>query len=122
MERLLITEQAKNTIDQLKAVHGELIFHQSGGCCDGSAPICLPKEEFLINETDVWIGHIHSCNFYMSQDQFKYWQSTQLTLDAVEGRATGFSLEASIGLHFIIKSRLCTPEELEQLSPTRLGK
>jgi uncharacterized protein (DUF779 family) len=122
IQRLLITDKAKQTIDQLKAKHGELIFHQSGGCCDGSSPICLPKDEFLINEMDVWIGKIHDCNFYMSKDQFDYWKSTQLTLDVAEGRGASFSLEISTGVYFVIKSRLFSPEEMEQLSPIRFGE
>jgi uncharacterized protein (DUF779 family) len=122
IQRLLITKKAKQTIDQLRAKHGELIFHQSGGCCDGSSPICLLKDEFLINEMDVWLGKIHGCNFYMSKDQFDYWKSTQLTLDATEGRGASFSLEISIGVYFVIKSRLFSSEEMEQLSPIRFGE
>ncbi|CAA6824666.1 MAG: UDP-glucose 4-epimerase [uncultured Aureispira sp.] len=121
IQRLLITNEAASTIDTLTAEHGELIFHQSGGCCDGSSPICLPKEDFLINEMDVWLGKIHGCNFYMSKDQFDYWESTQLTLDATKGRGASFSLEISLGVYFVIKSRLFSPEEMEQLSPIRFG-
>lgn len=122
IQRLLITNKAKQIIDELRAKHGELIFHQSGGCCDGSSPICLPKDDFLINEMDVWLGNIHDCNFYMSKDQFDYWKNTQLTLDATEGRGASFSLEISTGVYFVIKSRLFSPEEIEQLSPIRFGE
>lgn len=120
--RILITDKAKHIINQLKAKHGEIIFHQSGGCCDGSSPICLPKGELMLNDIDVWIGRIHDCDFYMSQDQFQYWESTQLTLDIKEGRGASFSLEIPMGIYFIIQSRLFLPKEMEQLTPIRLGE
>lgn len=122
IQRVLITDEAKNTIDQLRERHGALIFHQSGGCCDGSSPICLPKEEFMLNEMDVWLGNVHNCDFYMSKDQFEYWKSTQLTLDVTEGRGASFSLEITMGIYFVIKSRLFSPEEIKTLSPIRLGE
>lgn len=121
IKRVLITTEAEKVIDLLKAEHGELMFHQSGGCCDGSAPMCFPKGELLINEIDVWLGNVHGCNFFMSNDQFKYWEHTQLTLDVVKGRGASFSLEVPLGIRFIIKSRLYSEDEMNRLIPIRQG-
>ncbi|MEL6390866.1 MAG: DUF779 domain-containing protein [Bacteroidota bacterium] len=121
IERILVTQAAKDVIDQLRAEHGPLMFHQSGGCCDGSSPMCFPKGELMINEMDVWLGVIHDCNFYMSSDQFEYWKHTQLTVDVVPGRGASFSLEIPLGIRFVIKSRLYDDEEMSQLSPVQLG-
>jgi len=76
----------------------------------------------MINETDVWLGIIHGCNFYMSQDQFEYWKHTQLTVDVVQGRGASFSLEIPMGIRFVIKSRLFSDEEVNQLQPIRFGE
>ncbi|GAB5554829.1 MAG: DUF779 domain-containing protein [Saprospiraceae bacterium] len=119
--RVLITEAAKQVIDQLRERNGPLMFHQSGGCCDGSAPMCFAVGEFYINDTDVRLGEVHGCEFYMSKDQFNYWQHTQLNLDVTEGRGASFSLEIPMGIRFIIKSRLFTEEELANLEPVKLG-
>lgn len=121
IERVLISEEAKKVIEQLREQHGELMFHQSGGCCDGSSPMCFPKGELMINEMDVWLGTIHGCEFYMSQDQFEYWKHTQLTVDVVPGRGASFSLEIPLGIRFVIKSRLFTDEEFIALIPVRKG-
>lgn len=115
VERIRITNGAKRVIDSLREQHGPLMFHQSGGCCDGSSPMCLPKGELMLNYTDVYLGTIHDCGFYMSADQFQYWKHTQLTVDIVKGRGSSFSLEIPLGLRFIIKSRIFTKEELKQL-------
>lgn len=122
IERVLITEAAKKVIDQLRGQHGELMFHQSGGCCDGSAPMCFPKGELMLNDTDVWLGEIHGCQFYMSKDQFEYWKHTQLTVDVVEGRGASFSLEIPLGIRFLIKSRLYSEEEAKDLQPIHYGE
>ncbi|HMQ46752.1 MAG TPA: DUF779 domain-containing protein [Saprospiraceae bacterium] len=119
--RVLVTEAAREVIDELRTVHGELMFHQSGGCCDGSSPMCFPKGELMLNETDVWLGNIHGCDFYMSKDQFEYWQHTQLTIHLVKGRGASFSLEIPLGLRFVTQSRLFSEEEMEQLEAIRLG-
>ncbi|MDY8135870.1 DUF779 domain-containing protein [Aquimarina sp. 2201CG5-10] len=119
--RVTITEAAKAVIDTLRSTHGELMFHQSGGCCDGSSPMCFPKGELMINETDVWLGNVHGCDFYMSADQFEYWKHTQLTVDVVEGRGSSFSLEIPMGIRFVIKSRLYTEKEVNQLTPIHIG-
>lgn len=120
-QRVLITEAAKQVIDQLRQEHGALMFHQSGGCCDGSSPMCFPEGELMLNEMDVWLGEVHNCGFYMSQDQFEYWKHTQLTVDVVPGRGASFSLEIPLGIRFVIKSRLFTDEELAKRSPIRYG-
>ncbi|MEM9544629.1 MAG: DUF779 domain-containing protein [Bacteroidota bacterium] len=119
--RVLITKEATKIVTQLKTEHGALMFHQSGGCCDGSSPMCFPEGELMINETDVWLGRIADCNFFMSQDQFEYWEHTQLTVDVVEGRGASFSLEIPLGIRFVIKSRLFKDEEMTQLIPVRNG-
>lgn len=113
--RVLITDEAKRVVDTLREEHGPLMFHQSGGCCDGSSPMCFEDGELMINETDVYLGTIHNCKFYMSKDQFEYWKHTQLTVDVVKGRGSSFSLEIPLGLRFLIKSRMFTAEELESL-------
>ncbi|MFD0862025.1 DUF779 domain-containing protein [Sungkyunkwania multivorans] len=110
--RVTITEDAKRVVDELRSTHGPLMFHQSGGCCDGSSPMCLPEGELLINETDVHLGTIHDCDFYMSSDQYEYWKHTHLTIDVTKGRGASFSLEIPMGLRFVTKSRLFT--EIEQ--------
>ncbi len=120
--RILVSDKAKAMIDELRAEHGPLMFHQSGGCCDGSSPMCFPKGELMINETDVWLGTIHGCNFYMSSDQFEYWKHTQLTVDVVPGRGSSFSLEIPKGIRFVIQSRLFNEEEANNLEAIRYGE
>lgn len=112
MARIAITKEATQVIDNLRAKYGELMFHQSGGCCDGSAPMCFEVGELMLNETDIKLGEIHGCEFYMSRDQFEYWKHTHLTLDVVPGRGASFSLEIPMGVRFIIKSRLLQPNEI----------
>lgn len=121
-QRILASDKAKALIDELKAEHGDIIFHQSGGCCDGSSPMSFPKGELMINETDVWLGNVHSCDFYMAKDQFEYWQHTQLLLDVVPGRGASFSLEIPKGVRFVIKSRLFSEGEEKNLVPIRYGE
>ncbi|MBF8962340.1 DUF779 domain-containing protein [Pontibacter sp. FD36] len=115
LERVKITEEAKKVIDELRAKHGSLMFHQSGGCCDGSQPMCFEEGEFKTGDSDVLLGQVYGCNFYMNRDQFEYWKHTQLTLDVVPGRGSSFSLEIPLGLRFHIRSRIFTDEEMEQL-------
>ncbi|MBU2947189.1 DUF779 domain-containing protein [Zobellia uliginosa] len=116
-KRVLVTDEAKTVIEQLKQTHGELMFHQSGGCCDGSAPMCFSKGELMLNETDVWLGNIADCDFYMAKDQFEYWKHTQLTIDITKGRGASFSLEIPLGIRFIVRSRLFSEEEAIDLEP-----
>lgn len=111
MKRVEITEKAIEIVKQLKAKHGDLIFHQSGGCCDGSAPMIFEKGDMYLDESDVLLGEVEGVNFYMNQDQFEYWKHTHLTVDITEGRGASFSLEIPLGLRFIIHSRLLTKEE-----------
>jgi hypothetical protein len=108
-------------IDRLRAIHGPVMFHQSGGCCDGSSPMCFPIGEFKVGASDVLLGEVDEAPFYMSSAQWEYWKHTHLTLDVVPGRAAGFSLEAPEGIRFVIHSRLFTEEEEQDLAPIRTG-
>ena len=121
-ERVEITEKAAELVDRLREQHGDLTFHQSGGCCDGSSPMCFQKGDFRIGSRDVMLGEIHGCPFYMSADQFEYWKHTHLTIDVTEGRGSSFSLEIPLGLRFVTKSRLFTKEEKKALRPVRVGE
>ncbi|PZR21345.1 MAG: DUF779 domain-containing protein [Flavobacterium psychrophilum] len=118
-KRIDITPQAVALIAELKERYGELMFHQSGGCCDGSQPMCFEKGDFKLGYSDVCLGTLEGCEFWMSKDQFEYWQHTHLTLNAVEGRGASFSLEIPLGKRFIIESRLFTEEETKDLEPLR---
>jgi uncharacterized protein len=109
--RVLATDAALDLIAKLKAKHGPLMFHQSGGCCDGSSPMCYPDGDLLVGDNDVRLGEIGGCPFYMSAPQFEYWKHTQLTIDVVPGRGGMFSLEGPEGLRFLTRSRLFTDEE-----------
>lgn len=115
--RVSLTTAAFDLIEDLKKAHGELMFHQSGGCCDGSQPMCFEKGDFRLGASDVCLGEIAGCGFWMSKDQFEYWKHTHLTIDAVDGRGASFSLEIPYGKRFITKSRLFTEEEAEDLTP-----
>ncbi len=115
VRRVLITEQATKVLRGLVAVHGSLLFHQSGGCCDGSAPMCFPRGEFRVGERDVRLGDVDGTPFYMGGDQFEYWKHTQLTADVVPGRGSGFSVEAPFGLRFLIRSRVFDAAETLEL-------
>ena len=119
--RVDATETALDLLTRLVGVHGPVLFHQSGGCCDGSSPMCFPLGEFRIGSSDVCLGHVDGAPFYMSGPQFEYWKHTHLTLDAVPGRGAGFSLEAPEGVRFLIRSRLFTDDELGALPPVWIG-
>ncbi|CAA9217787.1 MAG: FIG00388605: hypothetical protein [uncultured Cytophagales bacterium] len=119
--RVQITPAAAEVIDKLRAGHGELMFHQSGGCCDGSSPMCFPKGEFIIGESDVWLGSVHGCAFFMSEEQYQYWQHTQLTIDVTPGRGASFSLEIPLGIRFLIRSRMFTDAERDNLTAVQAG-
>ena len=106
-DRLAVTPAALDLIARLREEHGELMFHQSGGCCDGSAPMCFPAGDLMVDDdNDVLLGEVAGCPFYMSTFQYQYWRHTHLTLDVTEGRGSSFSLEIPLGLRFIIRSRL----------------
>lgn len=119
--RVKVSPEAAAIIDSLRAKHGPLMFHQSGGCCDGSSPMCYPKGEFIVGGADVWLGEIAGCDFFMARDQFEYWKHTELTIDVVPGRGASFSLEIPLGLRFVTKSRVFTFDESENLIETRPG-
>jgi len=122
MNRIDITPAAVEVINKLRAQHGPLMFHQSGGCCDGSSPMCYTNGEFIIGQSDVWLGQIEGCDFWMSEDQFDYWKHTHLTVDVTPGRGASFSLEIPLGVRFLIRSRLFDENELEHLAPVRTGQ
>lgn len=111
VSRIDSTEVANHLIDQLRAKYGALMFHQSGGCCDGSAPMCYGKDEFLLGSNDVELGEVHGVKFYMSLSQFSYWEHTHLTLDAIPGMGGQFSYDNGTGMRFHIRSRLYSDEE-----------
>ena len=117
--RVEITPKATEIVERLKGQHGALLFHQSGGCCDGSAPMCYPAAEFKVGGNDVKLGEIGGAPFYMDADQFEYWKHTQLIIDVVPGRGQGFSLEAPEGLRFLTRSRVFTDEEADALAAAR---
>jgi uncharacterized protein len=114
--RVLLTANAAAMIGKLKAMHGPLMFHQSGGCCDGSAPMCYPDGEFKVSGQDVLLGEIAGCKFYIGAAQFEYWRHTQLIIDVVPGRGAGFSVEAPEGVRFLTRSRVFTDAEAEELA------
>lgn len=121
--RVILSEAAIETIDILRKRFGtDLMFHQSGGCCDGSSPMCFEKGEFKVGGNDIWMGNVYGCDFFMNQDQFEYWKHTQLTLDITQGRGSSFSIEIPMGIRFMIRSRLFTEEELNNLLPTKTGE
>ncbi|MBS0445076.1 MAG: DUF779 domain-containing protein [Proteobacteria bacterium] len=109
--RVTATEAALALIEKLAAKHGPLMFHQSGGCCDGSAPMCYPRAEFIVGDYDRLLGEIGGTPFYISGPQFEYWQHTQLIIDVVPGRGGMFSLEGPEGLRFLTRSRLYSDDE-----------
>jgi uncharacterized protein (DUF779 family) len=117
MKRIDITGRAADIVKQLKAKHGKLIFHQSGGCCDGSSPMIFEKDDMYLDESDILLGELEGVNFYMNQDQFEYWKHTHLTIDITKGRGSSFSLEIPLGIRFIIKSRLLNAEENAHFNP-----
>jgi uncharacterized protein len=116
--RVDVTRQAADLLRRLTGTHGSLMFHQSGGCCDGSSPMCYPAGEFLTGEADIHLGDltvegVAGIPFWMSRAQYEYWKHTHLTVDVVAGRGGGFSLEAPEGFRFLIRSRLMSQDELE---------
>jgi len=102
-ERLLITPKAVEVVHRLRAEHGKLMFHQSGGCCDGSSPMCYRQGEFKVGDSDVLIGEIEGCDFYIAKDQYAAWQSPQILVDITAGRGASFSLEIPLGVRFLIR-------------------
>lgn len=115
VNRVEITEKAVEVVERLKAQHGALMFHQSGGCCDGSAPMCYPVGDFRVGPQDVHLGSIAGCEFYIGAAQFECWRHTQLIIDVVPGRGSGFSVEAPEGVRFLTRSRVFTDDEVAEL-------
>ncbi|MGD0472091.1 MAG: DUF779 domain-containing protein [Candidatus Velthaea sp.] len=118
--RVDATPAAAQLIERLRERHGPIMFHQSGGCCDGSSPMCYPVGDLLLGSADVRLGEIAGAGFYMSASQFEYWQHTKLIIDVVEGRGGMFSLENGEGVRFLTRSRMYTPEELDSLQPVEV--
>ena len=116
VDRVSITPAAEAIVESLRARHGPLMFHQSGGCCDGSSPMCYPQTEFRVGASDVLLGTVADCPVYIGRAQFEYWSHTHLTIDVVPGRGAGFSLEAPEGLRFLTRSRVFTDEEATELA------
>ena len=123
VSRVAVTPAAAGLLRELYAAHGPLMFHQSGGCCDGSSPMCYVEGEFRTGDSDVLLAALRiegvqePVTFWMSAAQFDRWRHTHLTVDVVPGRGGGFSLEAPEGVRFLIRSRLLTPEENLVLNP-----
>jgi len=117
VSRVDVTGEAAELLRRLTAEHGSLMFHQSGGCCDGSSPMCFPLGEFVTGDSDVHLGDLSidrvvpDVPVWMSKSQFEYWKHTHLTIDVVKGRGAGFSLEAPAGVRFMIRSRIFTDDE-----------
>ncbi len=121
LRRVDITDEAAALVARLVDQHGPLLFHQSGGCCDGSSPMCYPRGEFRIGQRDVYLGEVAGTPFYMGADQFEYWSHTHLLVDVVPGRGGGFSLEAPEGVRFLIRSTVFTDDEMTLLDPVEVG-
>ncbi len=117
LSRVDVTGEAAELLRRLTAEHGSLMFHQSGGCCDGSSPMCFPHGEFITGDADFHLGDliiegiVANVPVWMSKSQFEYWKHTHLTIDVVKGRGAGFSLEAPTGVRFLIRSRIFTDDE-----------
>ena len=122
--RVDLTGEAADLLRRLTGIHGPLMFHQSGGCCDGSSPMCFPAGEFMTSEADVHLADLvvegtpAPIGFWMSVSQYAYWKHTHLTVDVVKGRGSGFSVEAPEGVRFLIRSRLLTGAELSAFGIT----
>ena len=113
MSKVTATPEALQLLSEITADHGPVLFHQSGGCCDGSSPMCYPQDDFKLSDRDVKLGEIGGAPFYMDADQFEYWKHTQLIIDVVKGRGSGFSLEAPEGVRFLTRGRVFTDDEAD---------
>ncbi len=110
------TEKVKDLLDKIREDHGDIILYMSGGCCDGTVPICFTKDEFKVGENDIKVGSIFGCDFFMAKDQFEYHKNSHITIDVLEGRASGFSLETMYDCKFVANFRIFSEEELEKLN------
>ena len=115
IERVIATDATLELIELLKSKHGPVMFHQSGGCCDGSAPMCYPEGDLIVGDQDVLLGSIGDSPFYMHKNQYDYWKHTQLIIDVVDGRGGMFSLEGVEGKRFLTRSRAFTAEENKEI-------
>jgi uncharacterized protein (DUF779 family) len=115
--RVTATEAAEVLAAKLTAENGPILFHQSGGCCDGSSPMCYPRGDFMTGDQDVLLGEIAGAPFYISRSQFEYWKHTQIIIDVVPGKGGMFSLENGSGVRFLTRSRVYTDDEVGQLAP-----
>ncbi len=115
--RVTATAVALELIETLRAQYGDVLFHQSGGCCDGSAPMCYPVGDYIVGDRDVNLGTIGGAQVFISRSQFEYWQHTQLIIDVVPGRGGMFSLENGTGKRFLTRGRVFTDAELSVLAP-----
>ena len=113
--RVLATEAALQLVERLRQQHGPVIFHQSGGCCDGSSPMCFAADDYIVGPGDVRLGEIGGAAFFMSASQFAYWKNTQLIIDVVTGIGGMFSLENGTGLRFFTRSRVFNDDEVAAL-------
>ena len=118
VKRLSSTEETEKLANELVKIHGPVVFHQSGGCCDGSAPMCFPRNEFRVGSRDIFLGSIQAQPFFIAEDQYSYWEHTHLIIDVVPGRGGMFSLEGPTGKRFLTRSRVFTEEEFKELKLT----
>ena len=114
-DKVTATLEALEFLAEIVADHGPVMFHQSGGCCDGSSPMCYPRSEFLVGDRDVKLGEIGGAPFYISESQYEAWKHTDLIIDVVPGRGSGFSVEAPEGVRFLTRSRVFTDAEVTEL-------
>ena len=124
VKRLSATKDTEVLVKELVEIHGPVVFHQSGGCCDGSAPMCFPRNEFRVGARDIYLGAIHAQPFFIAEDQYSYWEHTHLIIDVVPGRGGMFSLEGPTGKRFLTRSRVFTDLEYQEikLNPARNAK
>jgi uncharacterized protein (DUF779 family) len=120
-DRVIATDAALAMIAGLRGRHGPIMFFQSGGCCDGSAPMCYPAGEFNVSDTDVYLGDLNGAPFYIGLEQFQYWEHTQLIIDVVAGNGGMFSLDNGTGRRFLTRSRLFTDDEFHLLAAAQKG-
>jgi uncharacterized protein (DUF779 family) len=121
VDRVRITPAAAKAVRRLRGRHGDLLFHQSGGCCDGSAPMCNPIGEFRVGSQDVYQGTVEGCPVYIGAAPFQHWKHAQLSIDVVPGRGSGSSVEAPERVRFLTRSRICTDEEWAELEQVQLS-
>jgi uncharacterized protein (DUF779 family) len=119
--RVIATPSALELLARIVEEHGPVLFHQSGGCCDGSSPMCYPQDDFIVGDNDVRLGTIGDAPFYISESQFSYWKHTQLIIDVVPGRGGMFSLDNGRDVRFLTRSKLFTDEESEALNAAPAG-